>query len=131
MSDSRWKRIVLFAGLVVCVLGLLFSGALSLFQQKFDTYAQIGLAAGLLGLALAVLLNPGVFLAWLGSRQARYGANSLVMVLALLGILVLVNYLLIKNPQKMDLTEDQANTLSPQSLEVAKRLPAPVKIIAF
>ena len=60
----------------------------------------IALTVGLIGLVAGILLNPSGLMTALGARQARYGANTGVMVLALLGILSLMNYLAVRNPQR-------------------------------
>jgi ABC-type uncharacterized transport system involved in gliding motility auxiliary subunit len=116
---------------VVGLLGLVAAAGIWLVQKQLTTYVQASLAVGLLGLAVAMLLNPGAVQVWLRGRQARYGSNVAVMVAALVGILVMVNYLVVKNPKRWDLTENQINTLAPESIEALKQLPAPVKAIGF
>jgi ABC-type uncharacterized transport system involved in gliding motility auxiliary subunit len=126
-SLKRYAPIALGLGLA----GLLVAAGAWLLQRQFSTVVQASLAVGLLGLALAMLLNPGALQAWAAGRQARYGGNVLIMVLALLGILVLVNYLAVENPQRWDWSEGQLNTLAPESIEAVKQLPAPVRALGF
>lgn len=128
--DSSYKRFAPFA-LALGLAGLVFAAGAALIQRQFTVYVQASLAIGLLGLALAMLLNPGAIQAWLQGRQARYGGNVLIMTLALLGILVLVNYISARNPQRFDWSEGQLNTLAPETLEVLKQLPAPVQAVGF
>lgn len=115
--------------------GLLVSGVVRLLQGKFDAYAQGSLALGLVGFALALILNRDEAQTWLGGRQARYGGNTLLMTVAFVAIVVMINYLVVKNPMqwktRWDLTEEQTNTLAPETLEAIKQLPAPVKAIGF
>ena len=128
--ESSLKRYAPIA-LVVGLVGLVAAAGVWLLQRQFNVYVQASLAVGLLGLALAMLLNPGAVQHWLAGRQARYGGNVLIMVVALLGILILVNYVAVKNAKQWDLTEDKLNTLAPETIEAIKQLPAPVKVIGF
>src|SRR5262249_49781618 len=102
-----------------------------LVQRQFNVYVQVSLAVGLLGLAVAILLDPATVQNWAGRRQARYGGNALGMVLALLGIVVLVNYLAAKNTNPWDLTANKTNTRAPETQQALKQLPTPVRAIAF
>ena len=71
----------------------------------------------------------------LSRRQARYGTNALILSLAFLGIVVLINIVIYNVTQdsglKWDLTENQRNTLTEESLDVLAKLPEPVKVQAF
>jgi ABC-type uncharacterized transport system involved in gliding motility auxiliary subunit len=84
-----------------------------------------------LGLALAVLLDPAGARQSLSGRQARYGSNALVLTLAFIGILVVINYVTYQNSQRWDLTEDQANTLAPETVQALESLREPVKAEAY
>lgn len=130
MSNSNLKRYAPYAA-VVGLAGLLAAGVLWLLRREVDVPVQVSLAVGLLGLALALLFNPGAVQTWLMGRQARYGGNVLVMVVALIAILVLANYLVFRNPQRWDVSEDQRNTLSAETLAMIKALPEPVKAVGF
>src|SRR5258708_34138719 len=112
MSPSM-KRYAPIAA-VVGLLGLLVAAAVWLLQRQFNVYVQASLAVGLLGLAVAVLLDPGTIQTWAGRRQARYGGNVLVIGVALLGILVVGNYLISKNTKQWDLTAHKVNNLAPE-----------------
>ena len=130
MNTSNLKRYAPVVA-VIGLAGLLAAGVLWLLRREVDVAVQASLAVGLLGLALALLFNPGAVQTWLLGRQARYGGNVLVMVAALIAILVLANYLVRQNPQRWDLSDDQRNTLSAETLAMIKALPAPVKAIGF
>jgi len=113
---------------------LVVAGVLAFIVRQFDTSVQVSLVVGLLGLALAVLFDPGALMRWAGGRQAKYGANTAVMVLALIGIVVLVNYLVQQLPATArfyDWSEGQINTLSPEAVSAVQQLPQPVKAIGF
>jgi ABC-type uncharacterized transport system involved in gliding motility auxiliary subunit len=116
------------------VAGLVVAASAALIYRQFNTVVQVSLVVGLLGFVLAILLNPGAVTQWAGGRQARYGSNAVIMSLAMIGIVVLVNYLVQRAPADVrvfDWSEGQLNTLSPESIEAVKRAPEPVKAIGF
>lgn len=130
MQPSAYKQLAPWlAG--VGVLGLLAAAVAGLIYRQFNTVVQVALVAGLLGFVVAMFLSPGTVTGWAGLRQSRYGANALVMVLAFLGIVVLVNYLVTRAALRWDLSEGQVNTLAPQTVEALQKLPQPVKAVGF
>jgi ABC-type uncharacterized transport system involved in gliding motility auxiliary subunit len=130
MKNADLKPYAPWAG-VVGLAGLLAAAVAGALYREFNVGVQAGLIIGLAGFVLAVLFDPSLVLAWLGMRQTRYGANVAVMTLALLGILILVNYLVKSNPVRWDLAEGQINTLAPESAEAIRKVPAPVKAVGF
>ena len=126
----EWRRYAPI-GIYVAILAAFISGLLYFLQRDFDIYLQISLAAIVIGLAAYVLLDPDKTRAAFSGRQARYGSNAFVIMLAALGIVVVINYLTYTYNQRWDLTEDQINTLSAETLEVLASLPEPVAATAF
>ena len=89
---------------------------------------------------LSGCLSVGVFITFsfrdisriLSSRQAKYSTNVVVSILALFGIVVVVNLLVVeKFDQAVDLTTDKWYTLSDQTLNILQTLDHEVKISAF
>jgi ABC-type uncharacterized transport system involved in gliding motility auxiliary subunit len=130
LAESNLKRFAPWAA-ALGLAGLLAAGLLWLVQRQFNSYVQASLAIGLLGLALALLLNPAAVQTWLAGRQARYGGNVLLMMVALLLILVAVNYLAKQNPKRWDWSEEKLNTLAPESINILKQLGQPARAIGF
>jgi ABC-type uncharacterized transport system involved in gliding motility auxiliary subunit len=94
----------------------------------------LGIAAALivLGLAIFALLDPERVRVFLTGRQARYGSNAAIMLLAFIGILLVINILVLQNPGKpLDLTEGKQNSLASQTLDTLKELPTAVQATAF
>jgi ABC-type uncharacterized transport system involved in gliding motility auxiliary subunit len=93
----------------------------------------LGISAGVivLGLAITALLDPDKARKFLVGRQVQYGSNSLIMLIAFLGILFFVNMLAYQNPKTWDLTEDKQNTLAPETLNTLKALPGKIEARAF
>ncbi len=69
----------------------------------------------------------------LGRRQTKWGSNTAVVILALLGILILVNYIVWKESGTLrwDLTKNKQYTLSQQTRKILTNVDEDVNIIAF
>jgi ABC-type uncharacterized transport system involved in gliding motility auxiliary subunit len=67
----------------------------------------------------------------LGLRQLKYGANTFVLAVVILGILGAVNYLTNRHAKRFDLTENQRYSLSDQTRKVLAGLEDEVKITYF
>lgn len=67
----------------------------------------------------------------IGRRQMKYGANSLVLVAVVLAILGIVNYLMVRNPKKWDLTKNQRYSLSAETKKLVAGLGEDIKITYF
>jgi ABC-type uncharacterized transport system involved in gliding motility auxiliary subunit len=92
--------------------------------------------AGIVAIALWVILqgnsdvtSPGHQF-W-GRRSTLAGTNAFVATLAVLMILGLVNLVAARNAARVDLTENQIFTLSPQSQQLVRNLTQPVKVWVF
>ncbi|MCC5608821.1 Gldg family protein [Nostoc sp. CHAB 5834] len=68
---------------------------------------------------------------WWKRRSTQAGTNALVATLAVLAILGLINFLGTRYHLRADLTEAQLFTLAPQSRELVRVLPQPVKVWVF
>src|SRR5215510_6200628 len=66
-----------------------------------------------------------------GKRQVRFGANATVMTIALLGILIFLNILAVRNHKRWDLTANKDFSLSQQTLQIIQSVKSPVQITSF
>jgi gliding motility-associatede transport system auxiliary component len=64
-------------------------------------------------------------------RSLKFGANSALMILLFLGILVIINFLGFKHHLRADLSSSRTFTLAPQSVNVVKALKEEVKVTGF
>ena len=100
--------------------------------QTFTWILWISAGIIILGLAAFALLDPQRVRELITGRQARYGSNAVIMLVAFLGILLVINILVFQNPGKpFDLTEDKQNSLAPETLSTLKSLPQAVHATAF
>jgi ABC-type uncharacterized transport system involved in gliding motility auxiliary subunit len=68
---------------------------------------------------------------WWNRRSTQLGTNALIATVSVLIILGLVNFLGTRYNLRQDLTEAQLFTLAPESQELVRRLPQPVKVWVF
>ncbi len=113
------------------VVLLVLAGGYYFVRRLFDGYVYAGLVIGVVGLLVSALLDPGRVARWLGSRQARYGSNVLLMSLAFVGIVVVLNFLSYRHNARWDLTENQQFTLAPETLQTLETLPEAAEARAF
>jgi ABC-type uncharacterized transport system involved in gliding motility auxiliary subunit len=100
--------------------------------QAFNWALGVSSALIVLGLASFALLDPQHVRVLLTGRQARYGSNAAIMLLAFVGILLVVNILVFQNSGKpVDFTEDKQNSLATETLDTLKALPTSVQATAF
>ncbi|NQV13709.1 MAG: GldG family protein [Parcubacteria group bacterium] len=70
-------------------------------------------------------------LKFFGMRQTKYGSNALLAVVAMLGILILVNYIARKESFDWDLTKNHKFTLADQTEKVLQGVEEEIKVIGF
>jgi ABC-type uncharacterized transport system involved in gliding motility auxiliary subunit len=119
---------------VVGWIGMALVGAALIIWVRFPDLARYEryLAWGGLVCLLAYTASQWREIVQLFSRrQARYGALLGVSVVALVGILVAVNYLGVRRNKRWDLTAAQQYSLSDQSRNFLAKLDAPLHMMVF
>jgi ABC-type uncharacterized transport system involved in gliding motility auxiliary subunit len=144
--NAQYAFIGLIVALIACIAtGLIGSanvltgiGMFTLPEEQLDGLNlafQISIGLLIIGLATYAILSPDSVRRFLTGRQARYGSNSLILTLAFLGIIIAANYIVYNNTDLLgspwDFTEDQSNTLAPETLQILATLPENVSAIAF
>ena len=108
---------------------LVFGGvAIRMFRPQWDQYAYWAAIAGLVCVLLYTLSQWREIGRSFSRRQARFSAMASLSVVAVLVILVALNYLVDRRDKRWDLTATKSNTLSDQSLKVLAGLKEPVKV---
>lgn len=126
--------IALLATILLLIIKLLAAAKIYIIPNPDIYYWVQGISAALvvLGLAVFSLLDPQRVRIFLTGRQARYGSNALIMLLAFFGILLVLNILVFQNPGKpIDFTEDKQNSLSKETTDTLKALPISIQATAF
>lgn len=124
LSVADWGALA-GAALVLASLGaLLVVGSPTL-------WIEVAGGLGVLLVLLPVALNPARTKAALLGRRARYGSNTVVATVALVGIVGLLNYLGARHPMRWDVTEERQFSLSEQTLQILESLSEPVHVTLF
>jgi len=118
-------------GLVFGALALRLTGLAGRLDPRWDPYVRWSAYAGLGCLVLYMLGQWREIARMFQRRQARLGAMALTSVIAVLGILVILNYLGSRQNKRWDLTQNQIYSLSEQTGKILRELDAPVKIMLF
>lgn len=118
---------VVVAGIVALAVGIPLAAFIS--TLRIYGFIIIGFGAILLGIIGLIYLSS-VTAAFI-SRTGRYGVNSLVMLAAFLGIIILVNFVSFSNNSRTDTTATQQFSLATNTKNLLKDLDEPVHAIAF
>jgi ABC-type uncharacterized transport system involved in gliding motility auxiliary subunit len=111
---------------------LVFAGvAIRLFHPAWDQYAYYAAVAGLVCVLVYTLSQWRDIVRSFGKREARYSAMTFVSVLAVLAILVGLNYLVIRRDKQWDLTATKSFTLSDETRKVLNGLKGPVRVSVY
>jgi ABC-type uncharacterized transport system involved in gliding motility auxiliary subunit len=115
---------------IALAAGITALGLYIVFKQ-FNLGVQVALGFIVIGLAFFAMVNPQRVREVFTGRQAKYGSNALVMGLAVLGILIIINYLVYNHNKSWDLTQDKENTLTQETVDMLKALPENVIAEAY
>jgi ABC-type uncharacterized transport system involved in gliding motility auxiliary subunit len=121
------KKYLYLPGIILAIAGIV---ANLLTNQWSPLYISL-LAAGTIVLIAWVILNFSSVRTFWQRRSTQIGTNALVATLAVLVILGLINFLVWRSPVRIDLTENQIFTLSPQTQEIVQTLQKPLKVWVF
>jgi len=116
---------------VVGVILLLFAGVAYFITRDFSPYVVIHLVGGFLALIAYFASAQGSVRGFLGERSTKYGAQAVLYSLIFFGILILVNYISVKNPHRFDMTKSGIFSVAPQTRSVLEKLDKPLEINAF
>ncbi len=137
--ELKRKHVVGLAAIILGGIAILFGAVYGFVNQKIDSTVQAAFAIGLLGIALFGGLEVDLLTRVLKSRQARYGAEAVVVVVAFTVVIGLINFIVVFNDHigpvpikhRWDLTETKTNTLAPETLKMLSEMSEPVKVYAF
>jgi gliding motility-associatede transport system auxiliary component len=111
---------------------LVFAGvAIRLFRPQWDQYAYWAAIGGLVCVGLYTLSQWREIVRSFQKRETKLGAMTSISVIAVLGILIGVNYLVSRRDKRWDLTAAGSYTLSDQTTKVLSNLKTPVKAVVF
>lgn len=105
--------------------------AVRFLRPEWNQYAYWGAWAGLVCILIYTLSQWREIAASFQRRQARLGTATAVSILAVLGILVALNYIGTRQHKRWDLTEGGQFTLADQTKSVIQKLEAPLTMLVF
>ena len=121
------NKILFFLGLAITTAGII----IRLIENTWSSIAWVLLLAGLLILIICFVLINHNKTSFLNRRSVEAGTNTILSTCALLIILGLINFLAVRYSVRLDLTENQLFTLSPQTQTIVQNLPKPLKVLVF
>ena len=113
------------------IASMAVAGFLSLTDRSGTIWIPVALGLGIFALVAGLVLDRARVRKVLAGRQARYGTNALILSAAFIGVLVVINGVALRYPQRLDLTEDKENSLRPETLLLISGLSEPVSITGF
>jgi hypothetical protein len=118
---------VVIAGVLALFIGI----GLIAFVTSMRLYGiiLIGLGVALIG-TIGLIFLSAVFAAFI-SRTGRYGVNTLVMLVAFSGIVVVINFISFGNHSRIDTTATNQFSLHSSTKHLLDELEEPVRAIAF
>lgn len=105
--------------------------AIRFLRPEWMQYGTYMTWAGLVCILIYMLGQWRDVVTFYGRRQARYGTVSIVGILVAIGIFAAVNYLGVRQTKRWDLTENQAYSLSEQSIKILQDLDEPVQFTVY
>ena len=118
---------LLIAGIVGLVTGIVIVAFVS--SMRLYGYIDIAIGASLIGLVGAVFIST-VIAAFL-SRTGRYGVNTLILLAAFIGIVVVLNVISFENTERVDVTATNQFSLSERTRELLDGLQDDIRATAF
>src|SRR5262245_55163137 len=89
------------------------------------------LIIGAVLVVVSAVFNFGEIIGFFRGRQGKLGANTVVLSLAVLGLVVVANYLGYRHHKRFDLTSEGLYSISDQTKKVVANLSKDVKVIYF
>jgi ABC-type uncharacterized transport system involved in gliding motility auxiliary subunit len=124
------KEISKFAGIIGAAL--LIGGYVRYNIQEIWSWQNLSLViAGTVLLLASLALNFRSIIEFFGGRSGRMGANTALLSIAVLTILVILNFLGYRHHKRYDLTEEKLYTVSDQSKKILSGLQKDVMVIRF
>jgi ABC-type uncharacterized transport system involved in gliding motility auxiliary subunit len=114
-------------GFVLLVAGLLYY----IVTGVWDWIAQVGVYSGGALILLFLVLHAKEIRRTFGTRMGRMGTTALATFLLVLAILVMLNFLNFRHHKRIDLSEGELHSLSPQTRKILENLDQKIEVIGF
>ena len=124
---QRYWKIIFLLGPILLIMGI----SAGLVAGRWDGVPLGLVIAGIVIIALWVLVQWRESQGFWSRRSTEAGTNAIVSTIAVLVILGLINYLGVRYTVRFDLTEAQQFTLAPQSRQIVREAERKIKLWVF
>jgi ABC-type uncharacterized transport system involved in gliding motility auxiliary subunit len=126
-TRSQWAEIVLSLGVAL----LISSYVRYSLEGELLRFSEILLIAGVVLVLASIVLGLPNIIGYFSKRSSQLGTNTTILTVAVIGILVAVNYVGYTYHKRFDMTSEHLYTLSPQSKKIVSGLKEDVTIARF
>lgn len=109
----------------------LLIGVLALIWTGISTLTLLALIIAAIGIVTWAIFAPRDFRGFISGRQTRFGLVAFFSTLLLVGIVTMTFLYVRQQVITFDMTQSSAYTLSPETLEVLRRVNRPIQITGF
>lgn len=127
VNRQELLKIAGFLGAALLIAGYVRYSILDL----LGTWEKVLLILGGVLLLVSIAANYKTIFGYFRSRQGRLGTNTAVLTVAVVGLLVIANFLGYRHHKRIDLTSEQLYSLSDQTKKLIAGLQKDVKIMKF
>ena len=128
----KWDREELARFIGTTGIAMLVAGYLRYsIQGELLTFSKVVLAIGALCLLASIVIGFGGILRFFSKRSSQLGTNTTILSVAVIAILVIVNFVGFRHHKRFDLTTEKLYTLSDQTKQVVGGLQKDVTIVRF
>jgi hypothetical protein len=127
----RWDRWVALGSAATGIVLLLTTLSFILVDGQLSQRSAFLLFAGVALVIVYVIAEPSAAGRLLGGGRSRPGSPGVLAAAAVVGLLIAANVLASRSSASLDLTRAGLYTLSPASVQVARRLDADLTVTAF
>ncbi|MGE0885774.1 MAG: Gldg family protein [Blastocatellales bacterium] len=129
MNTNR-QEIIKLAGFIGAAMALAGYVRHSI-QELWGWFNLSLLIIGLVLLAVSIAFNFGTIVGYFKGRSGRLGANMALLTVAVVGLIIIANFLGYRHHKRFDLTSEGLYTLSDQTKKIISNLQKDVKVIKF
>src|SRR5215475_11909181 len=126
-------RLAGFVGVAMTLAGLFryFIMGVWVGQGLIGKMTPALLVIGVVLIGVSAVFNFGAITGFFGGRQGKLSANTVVLSVAVLALVVVANFLGFRHHKRFDLTAEGLYSISDQTKKVVANLPKDVKVIYF
>jgi ABC-type uncharacterized transport system involved in gliding motility auxiliary subunit len=128
----KWDREELARFIGTMGAAMLIAGYLRYtIQGELLTFSKVVLVLGALFVVASLAIGFRYFIRFFSKRSSQLGTNTTILTLAVIAILVVVNFVGFRHHKRFDLTTEKLYTLSDQTKQIVGGLQKDVTIVRF